>query len=171
MKPRNIIALILIIISLICLYPGLTQAILSIKVSAKLPLVGTLNLHESTQSILDTIKTLHNNNNSLVAFLILFFSIIVPVIKAVLLLIVLFFKNVKSRMGLYRFVYIIGKWSMADVFVVGVFLAFLATKSNESIEAHIHTGFYYFLAYCLISLLAVQVMKIEEEEAGIETIG
>lgn len=164
MKPRNIIALALIIISLVCLYPGLTAPILSIKVGAKLPLVGNLTLHESIQSILDTVRTLHENDNTLVAFLILFFSVIVPIIKAVLLLIVLFFKKLKKRMGLYKFVYIIGKWSMADVFVVGVFLAYLATQSNDSIEANIHAGFYYFLAYCLISLLAIQVMKIEEEE-------
>ncbi len=164
MKTRNIIALILIIISLVCLYPGLTEPILSIKVGAKLPIVGNINLHESTQSILKTIQTLNENNNPLVAFLILFFSVIVPLIKAILLLVVLFFKNLKQRMSIHKFVYIIGKWSMADVFVVGVFLAFLATKSNESIEAHIHSGFYYFLAYCLISLLAIQIMKIEEVE-------
>jgi len=164
MKARNIIALILIIISLICLYPGLTEPILSIKVGAKLPIVGNITLHESIQSILDTINTLHENNNGLVAFLILFFSVIVPVIKAILLLVVLFFKNLKQRMNIHKFVYIIGKWSMADVFVVGVFLAFLATKSNESIEANIHAGFYYFLAYCLISLLAIQIMQVEEQE-------
>ena len=164
MKTRNIIALILIIISLICLYPGLTEPILSIKVGAKLPIVGNINLHESTQSILKTIQTLHENNNTLVAFLILFFSIIVPVIKAVLLLVVLFFKNLKQRKMIHKFVYIIGKWSMADVFVGGVFLAFLATKSNESIQANIHSGFYYFLAYCLISLLAIQVMQVKQAE-------
>jgi len=164
MKTRHIIALILIIISLICLYPGLTEPVLSIKVGAKIPILGNMTLHESTQSILNTIQTLHENNNTLVAFLILFFSIIVPLIKAILLLVVLFFKNLKQRMGIHKFVYIIGKWSMADVFVVGVFLAFLATKSNESIEANIHSGFYYFLAYCLISLLAIQIINIEEAE-------
>ncbi len=164
MRPRNILAFVLIIISLICLYPGLMNPILTIKVGATLPLVGKMDLHESTQNILKTIQLLHENNNSLVAFLILFFSVILPIIKAMILLFVLFFKKLKKRMALYKFVYGIGKWSMADVFVVGVFLAFLATKSNENIDAQIHSGFYYFLAYCLISLLAIQVMEVEEEE-------
>ncbi len=162
MTLRNKIALGLILLSLICLYPGLFEPILSIKVAAKLPIIGELALHETTQSIVKTIQTLHENDNTLVAFLILFFSIVVPVIKAVVLLFVLFAKRLTNRAALHRFVYIIGKWSMADVFVVGVFLAFLATKSNESVHAQLHSGFYYFLAYCLISLLAIQVMKVEE---------
>ena len=51
---------------------------------------------------------------------------------------------------------------MADVFVVGVLLAFLATKSDDGIDAKLHEGFYYFLAYCIISILATQLLKIEE---------
>ena len=161
MSLRNWIAFALIVISLICLYPGLFQPVMSIKVSAKLPIIGELALHESTQSIVKTVQTLHENNNTLVAFLILFFSIVVPIVKAVILLFILFAKKLSNRLALHRFVYIIGKWSMADVFVVGVFLAFLATKSNESVHAEIHNGFYYFLAYCLISLVAIQVMDAE----------
>lgn len=163
MSTRNIIGLILIVVSLCCLYPGLVEPILTIKVGAKLPLVGNITLHESKQSILQTIETLHKNKNTLVAGLILFFSVMVPIIKAVILLVVLFFKKLKWRSGWFRFVSTIGKWSMADVFVVGVFLAYLATKSNDSIEAHLHAGFYYFLAYCIISLIGIQFIKLEED--------
>ena len=163
MKTRNIIALVLIIISLICLYPGLVRPILSIKIGTTLPLVGELVIYETIQSILDTVRTLYENNNKLVAFLILFFSVIVPILKAIILLLVLFVKKIKQRSALHRFVAIISKWSMADVFVVGVFLAYLATKSEDSIEANLQEGFYYFLAYCLISILASQVMKVDKE--------
>jgi len=149
MNKRNIIAILLILVSLACLFPGLFYPMLTIKVGADLPLVGTLTVHETTQSILNTIKTLHQNDNSLVAGLILLFSVIVPIIKAILLMIVLFFKNLKSRASIYKFVAFIGKWSMADVFVVGVLLAFMATSSEDSIHAALHEGFYYFLAYCI----------------------
>ncbi len=160
MTPRNIIALILILISLGCLYPGLTIPILSIYVGAKLPLIGEIGLHDSTQSIMKTIRTLRDNDNNLVAFLILLFSVMVPIIKATILLAVLFFKRIKNRTFLHKFVAIISKWSMADIFVVGVFLAFLATKSDDNIHAQLHEGFYYFLAYCIISIFATQLMHI-----------
>lgn len=163
-KTRNIVAFILIIASLICLYPGLTKAILSIKIGAQLPLVGTLTLHESTQSILNTIDTLYKNDNTLVAGLILLFSVLVPVLKAVCLLLILLLKKWNGKARLHKFVAIISKWSMADVFVVGVLLAFLATRSDDNIEAVLHSGFYWFLAYCLISIAASLVMVSEEKE-------
>ena len=162
MSTRNIIAFILIILSLIFLYPGLTDPMISLKIGANLPLVGELVVHETTQSILNTIQTLHENNNSLVAGLILLFSVIVPILKAVILLLVLFVKKIGMRSKLHKFVAIISKWSMADVFVVGVLLAALATSSEDAIEANLHQGFYYFLAYCVISILASQIMKIED---------
>lgn len=160
MSIRNGIALVLILISLGCLYPGLTKAILSIKVGMDVPLLGEISLHDTKQSILSTIKTLHQNSNTLVAFLILFFSVVVPVIKAVLLLSTFIFK--RYAVAVHKFVSIIGKWSMADVFVVGVLLAYLATKSDDGIHAELHEGFYYFLAYCIISILASQLLKVEE---------
>ena len=167
MSPRNILASALILVSLGCLIPGLWQPIFSIEVGANLPLVGTILLYESKQSILQTIETLHKNNNSLVAFLILFFSVLVPLIKAVSLLALLFIKKLQHLNGLHRFVAIISKWSMADVFVVGVLLAFLATRSNDAIEAQLHTGFYWFLAYCILSIGAAQIMSLDK--AGIHT--
>ena len=162
MHTRNIIAVVLLIISLICLVSGLIQPILSLKIGAALPLVGTLTLHESTQSILKTIETLHDNNNTLVAFLILLFSIIVPIFKAISLLAVLLIKKLRNHSRLHKFIALISKWSMADVFVVGIFIAFLSTQSNEALEAKLGTGFYWFLAYCLISIAASQVMTTEK---------
>ena len=162
MSTRNIIAFILILISLVCLYPGLTTPMISLKIGANLPLVGELVVHETTQSILNTVKTLYENDNALVAGLIFLFSVIVPIFKAVILLLVLFVKKIGWRTQLHKFVAIISKWSMADVFVVGTLLATLATSSEDSIEAKLHEGFYYFVAYCLISILASQVMKVEE---------
>ncbi len=162
MKTRNLVAFILIIISLICLYPGLIEPILTIKVGANLPIVGKLSLHESTQSILGTIESLFNANNALVGFLILLFSVLIPIFKALSLLMVLFFKKLSFRKRLYNFINLISKWSMADVFVVGVFLAFLATRSDENVQAILHNGFYFFLAYCLISIFATQLIVVEE---------
>jgi uncharacterized paraquat-inducible protein A len=111
-----------------------------------------------------TIRTLWENDNNLVANLILLFSVLVPIFKALTLLVVLFFKQIKNRNLLHWFVSIISKWSMADVFVVGVFLAFLATRSDDNIHAQLHEGFYYFLAYCIISIIATQLINVGEKE-------
>lgn len=162
MHKRNIVALILIIISLICLYPGLTRDILNIHIGAQIPLLGEFELYDRTQSVISGIKLLYENDNALVASLILLFSVIVPVAKAILLCLVLAFKNWKWRTRVYQFVALIGKWSMADVFVVGMFLMYLATASEENITSSIMEGFYYFAAYCIISVAAIQVMTLKD---------
>lgn len=160
MTKRNIAALALIIISLGFLYPGLTNDILTLNIGAKIPLLGDFELYNESQSILKTIRTLHENDSTLVAALILLFSVVVPVLKALSLMAVLLIKNMRNSGALYKFVGLIGKWSMADVFVVGVFLAFLATKNNEAINAELEVGFYYFTAYCTISIIGIQVLDI-----------
>ena len=131
---------------------------MSLKVSAELPLLGEMVLQESTQSVISTIETLYEADNNLVAFLILFFSVMVPLIKATAQLAILFVSSLRNKPGIHNFVSIISKWSMADVFVVGVLLAFLATKSEETIQTWLHEGFYYFLSYCIISIIAVQIL-------------
>lgn len=162
MNIRNIIAFVLIIVSLICLFPGLTEPMLSIRVAAKIPLLGDFELFERTQSIIEVIRSLYDYNNNLVATLILLFSVIIPILKAVLLLVILAAKKWRFRKHVYRFISAIGKWSMADVFVVGVLLAYLATSSEESISAEIFDGFYYFTAYCIISIFGIQIMDLRE---------
>ena len=74
---------------------------------------------------------------------------------------------------------LISKWSMADVFVVAIFLVFLATDGanelqNQSLSvmglsvniavkaimtSELLNGFYYFTGYCLLSILHTQFMK------------
>lgn len=158
MSPRNSFAITLIITSLALLYPGVTQPLLQITVSANIPILGTLQFYNETQSIYQSIVALWQHNNVLVAILILVFSIVIPVVKALLLCIAMLMRHQKSSVSLHRFISFISKWSMADVFVVSVFMAFLATQSNDFIEAVIHPGFYYFLAYCVISIIATQLL-------------
>jgi len=161
MSTRNKIAFALIVISLLCLYPGLVKPIMSLKVSTDIPLLGEVVLQETTQSVISTIRTLFEADNTLVAVLILFFSVMVPVIKALSQLAILFLGKLKNKPGLHKFISIISKWSMADVFVVGVLLTYMTTQSEDSMQAWLHEGFYYFLAYCIISIIAVQILETD----------
>ena len=164
MSLRNIVALILTVISLFLLFPGLNLPILRIDISAELPILGRTTFYEQTQSIMETIKTLNENDNKLVAALIFLFSVVVPFTKGIIILATLLIKKYPFKNVLYKFVNTIGKWSMADVFVVGVFIAYLSTKSNSMITAELLSGFYYFTGYCLVSLIGIQIASPEEEK-------
>ena len=127
-------------------------------------------------SLLQTIQELWQGDRLLVAGLIFLFSVCIPLMKSLLVSWVYFKKDVDLEKRIYCFVNKIGKWSMADVFVVAIFLAMLSTNHSETANSkalvmfgfkmdllissetlsHVGVGFYYFTSYCILSLLASQ---------------
>ena len=164
MTLRNLAAVGLTLVSLVLLWPGLSQPVLTITASVSL-LGQTREVFRQTQSIVESVKNLHNAGNTFVAALILFFSITVPVIKAALLAAILASKRYTTRRRLFLLVRSVSKWAMADVFVVGVFIAYLAAKATDNLDAVAERGFYFFAAYCLMSNLAFQLLDVPEERA------
>ncbi len=124
-------------------------------------------------SLLETIQELWQDDRMLVAALIIFFSVCIPLLKSLLVSWAYFKKNTDFERKIYNFVGKIGKWSMADVFVVAIFLAVLSTNHSETATSQqlalfgfkmdllissetlsaVGLGFYCFAGYCLLSLL------------------
>ena len=133
-------------------------------------------LYYQSKSIMELVQILIKHN-PFVAVLIFSFSIVVPVIKLTASLFVLYSKRLASNKIFVWLVQNISKWSMADVFVVAIFLATLGYKSminqqmgmltgSEHITGVIDTqtssvqlGFYFFLAYCLVSIATSGMVK------------
>ena len=163
----NKIALALIVLSFILLVPGLLQPLLTI--SASLELMGVKReIFTETRSIIQTVRSLHESGNNFVAGLILLFSVIVPFAKALTLLAVLAIRDINLKLRLHRFIDTISKWSMADVFLVGVYVAYLSAKATDNLDAEIHRGFYYFAAYCLVSIASLHFMRLERRSHAFE---
>jgi uncharacterized paraquat-inducible protein A len=164
---RNLIAVVLILISLAVLIPGLRQPLITIR--AEVTILGVSHeMFRDTRSIIQTIRNLHESGNDFVAGLILLFSVIVPFIKSLLLGLLPFIRNGKARLNLFLFVRSISKWAMVDVFVVAIYVAYLAGKAADNFDATVERGFYFFAAYCLLSLAALQFLWIRgDEQRGI----
>lgn len=163
MSKRNVVAVVLLVVSFALLVPGLTQPLVTI--SASMQILGmTTELFRETRSILQSISTLHESGDDFVAGLILLFSVIVPFVKGLLLLTALMVRHSAARWGIYTFVRAIAKWSMADVFAVGVFVAYLGARAASNLDAEVHEGFFYFTGYCLVSLVSLQFMHFVEPE-------
>jgi hypothetical protein len=71
-----------------------------------------------------------------------------------------------------EFVEAIAKWSMADVFVVALFITYLAAQASATptsgpnaeppliaFTAHFGPGFYWFFSYCIFSLASQQYTR------------
>lgn len=160
MSKRNLIALALTLASLALLWPGLVEPVLTIR--ATIEMFGTeRELTNETRSVVGAIRSLHGSGNDFVAGLILLFSVLVPVTKAALLVPIYVGRGSAWAFRLYRFVQALSKWSMADVFAVGMLIALLVAKGTANLSAVAGPGFYYFAAYCLVSNAAFQTFKLE----------
>lgn len=157
---RNRLAVALSLASLALLWPGLGQPALTI--SATMEIFGaTRELTNETRSVVGAVKSLHETGNNFVAGLIVLFSIVIPVTKAALMVPILARRGSASSHRLVRFVQAISKWSMADVFAVGMLIALLVAKGTANLSAVAGPGFYCFAAYCLVSNAAFQALSSE----------
>ena len=131
-----------------------------------LDVTGTISAFDKTRSIIGTAQDLYTSKHVLVAVQILLFSVVVPVVKGLLAAGTLMPVSNKLKDNFMMVGNGLSKWSMADVFVVGIFVAYLAAngiqqeKALVAFDAQLGTGFYYFLIYCLLSVFATQLIGI-----------
>lgn len=131
-------------------------------------------------SIMATVDSLWHEQRFLVAILIFAFSVCIPLIKLVMVSIAYFIYEPQVKAKLLDVVNAIGKWSMADVFVVAIFLAVLSTNHGETATvkefsvfgfqlaveissqtiSQLGNGFYFFTTYCLLSIAGTQLMSV-----------
>ena len=157
LSTRNWIAVGLTIVSLALLVPGLRSDALTI--TASIPLLKK-PLFEETQSIMRAARRLYDSKNYFVAGLVVFFSVVVPFIKVLLLGAIFAVKSPQTKYRIYLFTRSISKWAMADVFAVSVFIAFMAGNALDNLDAKLHPGYYFFVAYCLLSNVAFQFLHV-----------
>ena len=133
------------------------------------------------QILLDTGKF----DSMLVGSLILAFSVILPFSKLSCNALFLLVKKVRKNVVIHWLAYKSGKWSMADVMVVAIFMSYVGfsgimddqlSSLNRDTEAvtsittnltSLRPGFYLFMAFVLFSLvlssLLKEVLKREEK--------
>lgn len=123
--------------------------------------LAATTVYEQKQTILVTIRYLFEHGGYWAATLLFLFSVCVPFGKVALFFYALHARAERREKAL-GFINFIGKWSMADVFVVAIYTAYLGAKNSVSVGQPIHfeteygPGFYWFSAYCIVSLAAQQ---------------
>lgn len=177
---RKHIGFLINLIAIALFVPGIVLPMFSLNMAMTANVSGaqlTNTLIDKNLSLLQTVQELWQDERLLVALLIFAFSICIPIVKFILLSIAYLKKNTRLEANIYKFISQIGKWSMADVFVVAIFLAVLSTNhaetatqqqlalfgfkldlivSSETLSA-LGDGFYYFTGYCLLSLLGTAI--------------
>lgn len=140
--------------ALIALAGGLLIPIMMMSIHKEVQYLGDVVLTMESKSVLGSIGKLFEGGDYVVGGALLLFSIVLPLLKTLSMLFVAVFVNNRAAHTVVHFFKLLGKWSMADVFVVATFLVYLSGSKGEMSRAEIQMGLYFFLAYVILSMIA-----------------
>lgn len=127
---------------------------------------GKTYFYYQNKGIMEVIHLLWSTDNKPVAIAIGTFSIIVPLIKLLSTLLFLLLP-INGGYRFRKFLSFIAKWSMADVFVVAAFLAYLSFSNMSpgvTMDAQVLFGLYYFMAYVVLSIFLGTLLNASIKE-------
>lgn len=142
-----------------------------------------------SKSILEVTRTLIESKGidlKVVGILILCFSVVFPLIKLILSIIYVNIRRLQHNSTVKALIFYLGKWSMADVFVVALFMAYigfygLVDSQLEQIESNqggfaietvnysgLAPGALFFTAYCILSITIGIILnrKVSKEKTN-----
>jgi len=114
------------------------------------------------KSVAALIKFLYLGGNFFVAIVILLASVVFPLIKLLSSLIVFIWPGSKYSKEAIWVIGKLGKWSMADVMVASIFLAFFSfANMNVGVETGSSTliGLYFYVAFVVFSIFSGYYLK------------
>lgn len=153
-----------LIVSILCLFVGLIAPMMQMTAYKELPVLGDVIFKYEAKSINSTVIGLFTHGNYIIAGLIAIFSIITPLFKMSVVGMSLFDVAPSLHKKAHHLIHLLGKWSMADVFVVAILISIFALDSQDFTKAETDLGVYFFTAYCLLSLWVTHAVLKEPEE-------
>lgn len=148
-------------VGVIALGVGLTTPILSVEVSKTLPVLGETVLQFQSKGILTTVSGLWEHGNRWLALLLLLFSVVLPLLKTGVAWLTLFSRTHHLSLRGLHLSHHLGKWSMADVFVVAILVAYFSSNAGGLTQAEVQAGLWFFALYVVLSLLGSQLIGLQ----------
>jgi len=154
---KEVFTISIITVALVSWFVGVFAPIMSIEIFKELPIFGYTIFKYDTKSIYSTIEKLWILQNYLVSVMVAVFSMIIPLVKTIALYI-----STTMKVDI-KYIDFIGKWSMADVFVISLLLANLSLSSDEFTDAKVQVGIYFFSCYVVLSIFASYILNLDRE--------
>ena len=131
-------------------------------------------MYYQSKSILDVTETMIKSKGldlKIVGVMVLCFSVIFPFIKLILTTLYLYSQRLRNSKWVQNIIFYLGKWSMADVFVVALFMAYIGfygiitaqlgdienNRGGFAVEtinnSKLSPGALFFTTYCIMSII------------------
>ncbi len=153
-----------LLVSILCLIVGLITPMMQMTAYKELPVLGEVVFKYEAKSIYSTVQGLFSHGNLIIASLIALFSIFTPLLKMSVVGMNLFNVAPSLHKKAHDLIHLLGKWSMADVFVVAILISIFALDTQDFTRAETDLGVYFFTAYCLLSLLVTHAVLKEPDD-------
>jgi paraquat-inducible protein A len=156
-------------VTVICFVVGIFAPAMVIWTAPSIPMAsGNLEfvLQHQVRGIAAIIRELLTTGHWIIGAFLLLFSILTPLAKASLVFFVTASRSRDLNFKIVQVLHAIGKWSMADVFVAGVLLSLYALKAQEATKSIPCLGLYYFIGYCLLSMVTSELLTHSGVVAG-----
>lgn len=148
----------MLVISVIALAVGLFAPVLMIVSYKDFPILGAVVFQFQSKGIITAIQALFASDNYIVATIILVFSVLLPIVKTIVMGLALFTPVKFLASKSLHLIKLIGKWSMADVFVVALLLTYFSLSKDEFTNAEVQTGLYFFTGYVILSMIVSHLL-------------
>ncbi|KAF4757629.1 hypothetical protein FOZ63_032099, partial [Perkinsus olseni] len=146
------VLLLLVVTAYACFFQGISLPIVTIK--GDFMGQGSIDI---TKSTLESLENFFEEGFYLPGVLVLLCSVVVPIVKLLMMLVIFIIRHTYPEKAhqLMFVLRIIAKYQMLDIFVTVIMVAFL---NQDVMRTTLQTGFYYYLAFCLLSIGATQVL-------------
>lgn len=156
---KHIVLLLgLISLSVIALVTGWFSPILEITAYQDIPMLGNTIFQYESKSIISALEKIYSQQQYMIAVIILLFTVITPIIKTIVMLTICLRKKLHLSSKRIKFLSLIGKWSMLDVFVVAIIVTYFSMKSTGQTDANLQIGVYYFSLYVILSMICTLIL-------------
>ena len=170
----SLLAIILLFLGIMLPMMEINATLLNLKFTllGEEVLFSNQSLYFRSKSIYD-IVTILLPVNPMIGIAVMVFSVVLPAIKLIITFVLIFSKKPSKK--LQWIISNLGKWSMADVFLIAVFLANLSFQNilsdqmkslsqNDSAQMAVNTshssiqiGFYFFFGYVILSMIIAKL--------------
>jgi len=150
---KQLFTIFLSLSGVIALIAGVTIPIMMMSIHKEVEYLGDVILMMESKGVLGSISKLVDGGNWVVGGILFVFSILFPLLKTLSMFFVALFVESRFAHTIVHFFKVIGKWSMADVFVVSTFLVYFSASDGGMSHAEVQVGFYFFFLYVIVSMV------------------
>jgi paraquat-inducible protein A len=159
---------LLLLLSLACLWPGLTLPVLTVQAKIDLsvlgpPFSGRFTLMEEELSVLEAIANLYGHGMGWLATLLLGLAVLLPTANIAVQCAAIVLAQGRTRKRLRSVAAQLSKWAMAEVFAAALVLACWSVDAQRWIQAGLGAGFYGYLAHVLAALVGSFLLDQDDQ--------